>query len=137
LVAPLAHWTSAPGASTEQVQRLAEVGPPGLPPEYFDLLRKTNGGEGELAVPPGWVQLFDISLATQMWNDQFYRREYPDFYFFASNGGMESFVITLNGPRAGEVLAIDAIAGKESTTLVAHSFVEFTQHIGKRVPGDA
>jgi len=132
-----ADWTSAPGASPEELKRLVAEVPYPLPAEYLDLLGNTNGGEGFLAVRPGWFQLFDVAFVLELWNDQFHRRDYPNFLFFGSNGGLESFVLALRGPRPGEVLALDAIAGEDSAFVVSGSFKEFTPHIGKRAPGEA
>jgi hypothetical protein len=130
-------WTPAPGASAEQIKRLVTSVPHLLPAEYINLLANTNGGEGALAVRPGWFQLFAVEFALELWNDESHRREYPDLLFFGSNGGLESFAIAVQGPRAGEVLALDAIAGEESAFLVARSFAEFTKHMGKQAQGEA
>ncbi len=130
-------WIPTPGASTEEIKRLVTSVPHLLPAEYINLLTRTNGGEGALAVRPGWFQLFDIGFALELWNDEFHRREYPDLLFFGSNGGLESFAIAVQGPRAGEVLALDAIAGEDSAFLVASSFAEFTKHLGKQAQGEA
>jgi len=124
-------WTAVSGASPEEVERLAATVQSQLPIEYLDLVAKTNGGEGALAVRPGWFQLFDIEFALETWNDSFYRQEFPDYFFFGSNGGLESFVLVLRGVNVGSILAVDAIAGVESAFVVASSFREFTSYIGK------
>ena len=131
------QWTSAPGATPSDVNRLTTAVQVELPAEYLDLLQHSNGGEGELAVRPGWFQLYGINFAAELWNDKFYRSEFPDYYFFGSNGGLESFALVLGGPNAGSVVAVDAIAGVESSYVVAGSFGEFTQYLGKPAPSEA
>lgn len=75
------QWTAAPGATASDVNRLTAAVQVELPAEYLDLLKHSNGGEGELAVRPGWFQLYDVDFAAEMWSDQFYRSKFPDYYF--------------------------------------------------------
>ncbi|WP_284620729.1 SMI1/KNR4 family protein [Aquabacterium humicola] len=126
----LRSWRAAQGASPEDIARLSEALPFTPPSDYIELLTRTNGGEGELAAAPGWFQLFEVEFALSLWSDAFYRTEYPSYYFFGSNGGLESLALVIDGPTKGSVVAVDTIAGDESAILVASEFTEFLDLVG-------
>ncbi len=55
---PSAMWDREAPASSESIRKLVADSPIELPEEYLALLLCSNGGEGELAVEPGWFQLW-------------------------------------------------------------------------------
>ena len=136
--APVDHgWTPAPGATRDELGHLIATVKAELPVEYLRLLESSNGGEGSLSVRPGWFQLYDVEYAAELWESKFYRAEFPDYFFFGSNGGLESFAFTFQGPRTGSIVVLDAIAGSESALEVASSFAEFIQLMSKPSPSEA
>jgi hypothetical protein len=52
LAQPGRVWTHRPGALEAAVERVATADPCCLPAPILGLLRYSNGGEGELALPP-------------------------------------------------------------------------------------
>src|SRR6218665_864588 len=130
LAAP--EWCGAPGAKDEDIAALRSELPFEPPAEYLDLLRVSNGGEGELALPPLWLQLFDISFALQLWSDTHYRKEYPMLFFFGSNGGFESIAVDMSRPKPWPVVMVDCVAGIESSEVISQSMASFIQAIGRR-----
>lgn len=129
LAAP--EWSGEPGASYEEIESLKAALPFEPPTEYVDLLRVSNGGEGELALPPLWFQLFDVNFALQLWSDQHYRNEYPNLYFFGSNGGLESIALDMSQPKPWPVVMVDCVAGLESLEIIAPNMASFIYAIGR------
>jgi hypothetical protein len=58
LIDPSAKWDSEAPASSEIIRKLVAESNIELPEEYLALLLCSNGGEGELALEPGWFQLW-------------------------------------------------------------------------------
>lgn len=73
LVSRSGEWTLRAPASTKALASLrASVGFE-LPAAYLDLLRVSNGGEGDLAADPYWVELFtteEVMPASEQLNTQ-------------------------------------------------------------------
>ena len=87
-----------PPASAAALRDLAEAAPVPLPEEYAALLRFSNGGEGQLAVEPGWFQLWPVEEVLEL-NRAYGVNEFlPGFFGFGSSGG-------------GELLALDLRSG--------------------------
>ena len=53
-----AEWCRENPASPAAIQKLVNESGVELPEEYLHLLCHSNGGEGELAVEPGWFQIW-------------------------------------------------------------------------------
>ena len=128
------EWRAIPGASDAEIQRLTRTLPFSPPSGYIELLKATNGGEGELSLQPLWFNLFDVDFAIQLWDDSNYRLNYPDHFFFGSNGGLESIAMNMTEPSPWPIVAIDPVAGLESSTTIATSFEEFLEQVGVRSP---
>ncbi len=126
------EWNRAAGATEQEVENLIKALPFSPPEAYLSLLRLSNGGEGELSVQPLWFQLFDAEWAIKLSQDPHYQAEYPEHYFFGSNGGLESIAMHRVPEGAWPIVAIDTIAGIESSMAVASSFGEFLSFIGIR-----
>ena len=47
-------WRFAKPASDDAIAALRASAPVGIPSSYYNFLRITNGGEGDLGVDPGW-----------------------------------------------------------------------------------
>jgi hypothetical protein len=126
------EWRKVEGASEQEIASLRKVLPFEPPDEYLEFLRFSNGGEGELALDPLWFQLFEVAFALQLWQDQNYRNEYPDLYFFGSNGGGESIAFDMSQPEPWPIVMIDCIAGLESARRISLNIQSFIQKVGIR-----
>ncbi|WKJ91611.1 SMI1/KNR4 family protein [Methylomonas montana] len=129
---PDREWRRVDGASPPEIAELQSILPFDPPVEYLELLRYSNGGEGELSLEPLWFQLFDIAFAIQLWRDENYRREYPDLFFFGSNGGLESITFDMSNFKPWPIVMVDCIAGLDSAGRISSSIEEFIQRIGFR-----
>ena len=54
------NWEPNAGATEEEIAILVAKTRKPLPEDYLNLLRKHNGGEGDLALEPMWLQLWCI-----------------------------------------------------------------------------
>lgn len=124
------NWSGNPPASEEHILRLVQackIKPPG---EYLDLLRCSNGGEGDLALPPLIFVLFNVDEVLEMLKDSFYREEFSDFLFFGGNGGLEQIAFDLSKGEPYPIVMIDPIAGAESAVEIAPNMAQFIEAIG-------
>ncbi|OYY48732.1 MAG: hypothetical protein B7X95_09615 [Methylophilaceae bacterium 17-44-8] len=129
---PGREWRKVDGASQPHIAELESALPFEPPAEYIEFLRYSNGGEGELALEPLWFQLFDVAFAIQLWQDDKYRREYPDLFFFGSNGGLESIAFDMSCPKPWPIVMVDSIAGLDSARRISRSIEEFIERVGLR-----
>jgi hypothetical protein len=89
-------WQVAPtGADEAAIQALIATVGVTLPPEYIEYLRVNNGGEGDLAVEPGWFQVWPAEQVIELNRAYEVHDNLPKFFGIGSNGG-------------GELLAFDA-----------------------------
>jgi len=94
-----AKWDREVPANPESIRNLVAESKIELPEEYLTLLLYSNGGEGELAIEPGWFQLWPAEKVMEMNRLYEVERNIPGFFGFGSNGG-------------GEMLAFDTRTGK-------------------------
>ena len=127
---PNRNWSGNPPASEENVLQLVQSCKVKLPDEYLALLRFSNGGEGDLALPPLLFVLFDVEEVLEMLKDSFYREEFPDFLFFGGNGGLEKIAFNLRNGEPYPIVMIDPIAGSESAVEIALDMAQFIEAIG-------
>jgi hypothetical protein len=121
-------WLAAEPAPADQIEGLLRTYPD-LPNDYISLLRISNGGEGELNLPPQWLQLYDAKYVADLASDEI-AKWHPGFIFFASNGGLETIAFDTRGSKPWPVVMIDTIAGPESSVVIAQSFSSFVEAIG-------
>lgn len=124
------EWRKVEGATPPQITELLGALPFEPPAEYLEFLRYSNGGEGELALEPLWFQLFDVAFTIQLWQDENYRREYPNLFFFGSNGGLESIAIDISYSKPWPIVMIDCIAGLESAIHISSNIEAFIEKVG-------
>lgn len=137
LTQPDRRWTSVPGAPEERVRRLASLAPVRLPGALLDLLRFSDGGEGELALPPYWFVMDSVSAIVHSLLDPSEREQYAGFVFFGGNGGLERLALDCrSGTEPWPVVMIDPIAGPESAEPVAPRFEVFAAAIGLEHRGE-
>src|SRR6185436_11089130 len=88
LTSPQWAWRPNPPADPLVLTTLQGLYPQ-LPDAYLGALAIANGGEGPIAVPPGWCQLWkaeDIAHANDAYEVP---RNAPDFIAIGSSGGGE------------------------------------------------
>jgi hypothetical protein len=56
--------------------------------------------------------------------------QYGDFWFFGSNGGLETIGFDLRTGPPYPIITIDCIAGEDSIVKIANDMGEFIQKIG-------
>lgn len=130
---PLIHgyWIANPPATESDIEKLQAVIRFDLPPEYLDLLRESNGGEGPLALAPLWLQLWTVDEVVEFARWKLPAWRFPGHFFFAGNGAGESIAMRRVNDGQIEIVMIDTLMGAESTQVIAGSFAEFLRAIGK------
>ena len=93
---PVSVWRRGAPAAPTAVDALAQRYP-GLPAAYLAFLRVEDGSEGDLAVEPGWIQLWPAAEVGELNDGYEVAASLPGFVGFGSNGG-------------GELLAFDTRA---------------------------
>jgi hypothetical protein len=124
-----------PPADPEAVNRLqSQIGQ--LPERYLAYLRKSNGAEGDLGVPPGWFVVWPAEEAAVATSEYEVLETLPGYLAFGGNGGGELFVFRLSGnAEDGPVFMVPAIGMSVSELRpVAQSFAEFQSQMGKVAP---
>jgi len=131
LTAPGRNWQLAPGAAADDLDRLTNTSPFPIPELLLDLLSQTNGGEGDLALPPRYFILDTVDEIIDGLNDEFLKKEFSHFLFFGGNGGLERIAFDLHkDTQSPRIVMIDPIAGPESAETIAHSIEVFITTIG-------
>lgn len=124
------EWRKAGGATEKEIVFLRGALPFQPPGEYIEFLRYSNGGEGKLALEPLWFQLFEVDFAIQLWNDHRYRREYPNFFFFGSNGGLECIAFDMSHSPPWPIVAVDCVSGIQSAVRISEDILSFIRRLG-------
>lgn len=127
---PGRQWHGNTAASEEEIALLRSQARSELPAEYLDLLRFSNGGEGPLALSPLWFQLYPVSDCLDLCHRGSVLKDFRDFMFFGSNGGLESLAFDLRGNQPWPIVAIDKVAGPSSAEQIAANMAEFVQAVG-------
>lgn len=125
------YWMAKPPASESDIEKLQQVIRFVLPPEYLDLLRRGNGGEGPLALSPLWLQLWSIEEVIEFSRWKLPAWRFPGCFFFGANGAAESIAMRRTPDGGLEIVMIDTLAGPDSTEVIATDFNAFTNAIGK------
>jgi len=126
------EWTGNPPATAEEIAALRQELPFELPLEYVEFLEVCNGGEGELALPPLWFQLYDTKFAIELRRNRDYRLNFPDLFFFGSNGGLESIAIDMRAKGQWPIVMVDCIAGMSSAKQISANLRQFIEAVGVR-----
>ena len=115
LCQPTRDWQAKAPASEAEISLLESKSRASLPPEYLltDFLRFSNGGEGPLALPPLWLQLYPTKDCIEFCHNQQVLEQFPTFMFFGSNGGLESIAFDLRVGPPWPIVMIDQIAGPD------------------------
>lgn len=136
LCQPEREWKARDSASEAEIDLLKSKARAELPVEYLELLRFSNGGEGPLALPPLWFQLYAVNDCIDLCHSSKHVLEqFPTFMFFGSNGGLESLAFDLRGGPPWRIVTIDQIAGPESANIIAPNMEAFIEAIGLHAEG--
>jgi hypothetical protein len=131
-------WRSVGPASDEDLKKLRRAFHVALPDRYIELLRFSNGGEGELGAKPGWFapwSAVDVMHFNRIYEVQ---ERLPGLIGFGSNGAAEMFAFDTRAVEPWPVLAISfASDDVEKATWVAKDFDAFVALIGVAAPQDA
>jgi hypothetical protein len=129
------NWNQMPPASELTIQQLASACDFVLPTSYLNFLRQSNGGEGELSIAPGWLQLWPAEEVISA-NEEYHVPEFISGYFaFGGSGGGELIVFRVVEDQAQEIYMIPCISmGAKEALLMAESFDEFEKEIGHPWP---
>lgn len=123
-------WTPGPSAKEEELLRLINESGIDLPEEYLSLLKYCNGGEGALGIQPYWLVLDSIREVIDLNNTEFYKDEFPNYFFIGGNGGIELFAFDTSRSQPWPIVMIDPIAGAESAIVISNSMESFINAIG-------
>jgi hypothetical protein len=80
-------WEGGPPADADVIQELADWSLGALPPEYLELLRLSDGGEGEFEGYPSYARLWPARTVIEYNQDYEVQRYLPGFIGFGDNGG--------------------------------------------------
>jgi hypothetical protein len=128
-------WRSVGPAPEEDLKKLRRAFHAPLPEAYFELLRFSNGGEGELGAAPGWFAPWpaaDVMHFNRIYEVQ---ERLPGLIGFGSNAAAEMFAFDTRRTQPWPVLAIPfAVDDVEQATWVAKDFDAFVALIAVTVP---
>lgn len=125
------YWNREEGATEEQIQLLNSISSVALPRELIQLLSFSNGGEGDLALPPLLFMLDPVSEIVGGLQDEYLQDRFAGFIFFGGNGGLERLALDIrSGSPPWPVVMIDPIAGPASAEEIAVDFASFIDAIG-------
>lgn len=125
------YWMAKPPADETEIAKLTSVVRFEWPAGYLDLLRRSNGGEGPLALAPLWLQLWSIDEVIEFSRRKLPAWRFPGHFFFAANGGPESIAMRRGMDGALEIVMIDTLVGLDSAQVIARDFDTFMNAIGK------
>jgi hypothetical protein len=134
---PSAKWDGEAPASSEIIRKLVAESKTELPEEYLALLLYSNGGEGELAVEPGWFQLWPAEKVVELNEGYGVEKNAPGFFGFGSNGGGEMLAFDTRECKPWKVVMIPFIPMMmEDAIVIADDFRAFIRAMGHKYDSD-
>jgi len=107
-----------------------------LPDLYIEFLFATNGGEGDLGVQPGWLELWAAEDVSSHNRGYEVAESLPGLFGFGSNGAGELLAFDIRGVKPWPIVMVPFIPMQlDDAIQIAGSFEEFSAFIG--VPFDA
>ena len=123
---PAATWKWHLPASASAIHALMAESGVELPGTYLLLLGISNGGEGDLAVEPGWFQLWQAEEVLARNADYQVAQHAPGFFAFGSSGGGELLALDLRSEQPWKVVMLPAIPLEaDQAVVVAEDFTGF------------
>ena len=127
-----ANWERHVPASERSIQALTSNCAYQLPEEYLEFLMYSNGGEGELAIEPGWFQVWPAEEVLHHNHDYHMTEFAPGFFAFGSNGGGEMLAFDTRQVPTWKVVMLPFIGMDESEAVViAEDFTSFARAMGR------
>jgi hypothetical protein len=131
LVDNTADWERESPANPDVVQKLVNEAQIELPDEYLELLHYSNGGEGNLAVEPGWFQIWPAENVIEFNKGYEVQKNLPGFFAFGSSGGGEMLVLDTREGLPFKVVMVPFIPMKvELAKIITENFIEFVTAMG-------
>ncbi len=136
------RWASAKPATETAIQQLVKGAGVELPNDYLDFLGKSDGGEGELGVKPGWIKLWPAKEVIAANQDYCVAEFLPGFFAFGTSGGGEMFAFDFRQPKTMSVVvvpfvpmeAVDAVRVSRSFSELAMQFGKLTEKMSSKRP---
>ena len=125
-------WRGESPAPESAIERLLIESDLPLPTAYLNQLRRSNGGEGDLAIEPGWVSFWKAEEVVQLNRAYEVTENVPGFFGFGSNGGGELFAFKTADIIPFPIYMIPFIVmSEEDAVLIAQDFEAFNCAVGR------
>ncbi len=132
---PDGTWRPESPATDSALQALQDEVGVQLPDAYLDQLATSNGGEGDLGVDPGWLQLWPAGQVLSSNVECGVAEELPWLFGFGTSGGGDLLAFDTRAGTPYPVVAVPFIPMEEDSVVqVADSFAAFREHIGRPHP---
>ena len=126
------NWVKEAPASEKSIQTLLAESTLNLPQEYLALLKISNGGEGELGIEPGWLQLWTAEEVMEHNQGYEVQKWVPGFFGFASSGGGELLAFDTRTEQPWKIYMIPFMDMEEKNAiLIAENFMSLISAMGK------
>lgn len=128
-----ADWSRKAPATEEAIKALLTNTGLDFPEEYLNLLRYSNGGEGELAAQPLWFSIFPIEEVLEVNRDYEIERYLPGYFAFGSNMGGEMLLFDTRESKPWKVYYAPCIGMEEDQVVECTAdFNEFVRAMGRQ-----
>ena len=124
-------WRGKPPASEAAIHQLTIDSRIALPVSYLNQLRRSNGGEGDIGVEPGWIQFWKAEEVIE--NNLGYELGecLPGYFGFGSNGGGELLAMKVYDPGRFSIYMIPFIVISEKDAVrIARDFDVLVEAVG-------
>jgi len=101
-----------------------------LPSEYLDLLRYSNGGQGDLALPPLLFCPYEVDYVIELLREKPFDELHEQFFIFGGNGGLELIAFDLRKVPPYPIVMIDPVGGEDTAIEIAPDMASFIEAIG-------
>jgi hypothetical protein len=125
-------WQPAPPADPAALAELRDHAPIALPVSYIDQLAACNGGQGDLAIRPGFIRFWETEQVIG-WNEDYNIPEFlPGFFGFGSDGGLELLAFDARDREPFPIVIVPFVPMEAAQAIqIASSFDELRPLIGK------
>ena len=128
-------WRGNTAASTDAIDQLRAHVPFELPATYMQLLAASNGGEGDLGVEPGWIQVWPAEAVIENNGSYAIPDGAPGLFGFGSSGGGELLAFdTRTGPPHPIVMVPFIPLGLADAQVIAPDFDTLAEVLGTPLP---
>jgi hypothetical protein len=128
-----AIWHRQVSATPEAVRKLVVESRIELPEEYLTLMLHSNGGEGDLAIEPGWFQIWPAEQVIELNRGYEVEKNAPGFFAFGSDGGGEMLAFDIREGKPWKVVMIPFIPmTADHAVTIAEDFEAFVRAMGHK-----